>query len=93
MVPDGEMLRWYLTDSGFTALNQSLAEHDLSKLLLFVPVQGRVNFSILLTIPFASRLFLIRAPFYSLTSNFSTTGGGGFDINFSLASIEQVFLL
>ena len=61
LVLDKGMLRWYLTVSGLTAFNQSLADQDLSRLLLVVLVRGRVSFSSIK--PFANRLFLLEHSF------------------------------
>ena len=45
LVPDREMLHWYIIDSGLTAFNQSLVDLDLNGLLVIIPVRGRVRFS------------------------------------------------
>ena len=89
LVRDTEMLRWYLTAAGLTTFNQSLADQDLSGLLLNLPAQYRV-ISIINTINSVqtSCFFVL----HNLNSISFITDGGGSDFLSSqiLASSEQI---
>ena len=85
---DKEMVRWYLTASKLTALNQSQADQDLNASLLILFVRYRVNFN---NINFlrTSCFFILQY----LKIMISITGGVDSDFLFSWASFEQVSIL
>ena len=86
------MLRGHLTFTGLTAFNQSLADQDLSGLLLFLCAEYRV-ISITNTInSMQTSCFFVLQYLNSITS---LTGGGGSDFLSSqiLASSEISFSL
>ena len=67
LVPDREMLRWYLTDSGVTVFNQPLAIQDLSGLFLNL-YPSRVESILLLTLRYSGTSLI------SVTTNLLQTG-------------------
>ena len=83
------MLRWYITATGLTASNQSLADQDLSGLLLILSAQYKV-ISVITSINSMQTSCFFALQYLNAKTSFTGGARSDFLSSQTLASSEQI---